>query len=148
MYCKNIKVVLTVVLSLLLVPTASSQASQNMPKLMVFGEQYRTLPANTSDKAQVVYYRAVSGAQKLSGANVYVDGHYHTSLLSGGFSTFCLLPGDHTLGHTRMMLHCIAEKLRSFIELNWKQGKLTISKSLRMVIQHRFLLRVLKLNKS
>lgn len=98
MYCKNIKVVLTVLLSLLLVPKVFGQTPQQMPKLMVFGEQYHALPVSLPDRARVVYYRVGSGEQKLPGANVYINGHYHTSLLPGGFSTFCLAPGENTLG--------------------------------------------------
>ncbi|VXD01318.1 conserved exported hypothetical protein [Enterobacterales bacterium 8AC] len=98
MYCKNIKVILTVLLSLALAPNVFSQTVQHAPKLTVFGEQYHALPATASDKARVTYYRAALGGQRLSGANVYVDGHYHTSLLPGGFTTFCLVPGEHTLG--------------------------------------------------
>ncbi|MBL5829177.1 hypothetical protein [Serratia fonticola] len=98
MYCKNIKVVLTVLLSLLLAPKVFSQTPQQIPKLMVFGEQYHALPASLPDRARVVYYRAGFKEQKLSGANVYINGHYHTSLLPGGFSTFCLASGEYTLG--------------------------------------------------
>ncbi|MFZ1873379.1 MAG: hypothetical protein WAU54_11500 [Chania sp.] len=98
MYCKKVNVVLTVVLSLLLAPVAFSQVSSSTPKLMVFGEQYHGLQAGKSDRARVIYYRTGSEAQKLPGANIYIDGRYHTSLLPGGFSTFCLVPGEHTLG--------------------------------------------------
>lgn len=98
MYCKNIKVAAMILLSLPLVPNAFSQTSQNVHKLKVFGEQYHESSVGKSDKTRVIYYRVGSEAQKLSGANVYIDGHYHTSLLPGGFSTFCLVPGEYTLG--------------------------------------------------
>ncbi|WP_152562901.1 MULTISPECIES: hypothetical protein [unclassified Serratia (in: enterobacteria)] len=98
MYCKKIKVALTGVLLLLFTPHAFSQKSSNIPKSRVFGEQYHELPTSKSDRTRVIYYRTGYEAQKLSGANVYIDGRYHTSLLPGGFSTFCLAPGEHTLG--------------------------------------------------
>ncbi|MEO6921324.1 MAG: OmpA family protein, partial [Collimonas sp.] len=31
-------------------------------------------------------------------ANVYVDGEFQTALLRGGYSSFCVAPGKHTLG--------------------------------------------------
>ncbi|WP_052767902.1 hypothetical protein [Enterobacter cloacae] len=32
------------------------------------------------------------------GANVYIDGRFHSTLQAGGFTVFCLIPGNHTLG--------------------------------------------------
>jgi OOP family OmpA-OmpF porin len=123
MYRKNTKVILTVLLSLALVPNVFSQTVQQMPKLTVFGEQYHTLPAIASDKARVIYYRTVSGEQRSSGANVYVDGHYHTSLLTGGFSTFCLLPGEHTLGAYRHDAPLYRGKTEELYRVKLEAGK-------------------------
>lgn len=63
-----------------------------------FGEKYKPLPPVVKELTQVVYYRADSGAVTTGPANVYVDGRYHTSLLPGGFTSFCLRAGTHMLG--------------------------------------------------
>ncbi|MCW6034476.1 hypothetical protein [Pantoea sp. JK] len=63
-----------------------------------FGEKYKPLPPVVKQLTQVVYYRANSGVLTSGPANVYVDGRYHTSLLPGGFTSFCLRAGTHMLG--------------------------------------------------
>lgn len=80
--------------SLLLATT--SDAILQTPE--VFGEQYQKNPPVVSQLTQVIYYRARAIQPDTRPANVYVDGRYHTSLLPGGFTRFCLKPGEHTLG--------------------------------------------------
>jgi OOP family OmpA-OmpF porin len=63
-----------------------------------FGEKYKPVPPVVKELTQVVYYRANSDVLTEGPANVYVDARYHTSLLPGGFTSFCLKPGNHTLG--------------------------------------------------
>lgn len=75
---------------------ATSDAMLQTPN--AFGEQYQRSPPVVSQLAQVIYYRAKSLQPQSDPANVYVDGRYHTSLLPGGFTRFCLKPGEHTLG--------------------------------------------------
>lgn len=72
-------------------------ASAELHSVSVFGEQYRPLPPVVREQSQIVYYRDKT-ANSPEPANVYVDGRYHTSLLPGGFTSFCLRPGQHTLG--------------------------------------------------
>lgn len=92
--CRN--TTLAMLLGMLLIPMAFAK-TQAPAGLQVFGESYQAVPAAAADQAQVVYYRSGEHA-KTSGANVYIDGHFHTSLLPGGFTTFCLPPGGHMLG--------------------------------------------------
>ncbi|MFU5484801.1 DUF2846 domain-containing protein [Pseudomonas aeruginosa] len=96
MYSKCRNTTLAMLVCMLLMPTAF--ANMEAPAgLKVFGEPYQAIPPAAADQAQVVYYRP--GAQaKAPGANVYINGHFHTSLLPGGFSAFCLPPGSHMLG--------------------------------------------------
>lgn len=63
-----------------------------------FGESYQKAIPVVSGVSQVVYYRADSGLSAPGAANIYLDGHYHTSLLPGGFTSFCVRPGQHVLG--------------------------------------------------
>lgn len=64
----------------------------------LFAEKFDvTLPV-VSELSQVIYYREHSARPMPAGANVYVDGEFHTTLLPGGFSAFCLRPGVHRLG--------------------------------------------------
>lgn len=63
-----------------------------------FGEKYKPLPPVVKELTQVVYYRASNGVMAAGPANVYIDGRYHTSLLPGGFTSFCMRAGTHTLG--------------------------------------------------
>ncbi|MNO40471.1 Outer membrane protein A precursor [compost metagenome] len=64
----------------------------------VFYAAYMGLPPVDVDQAQVVYYRSKEGVQRGGAAHVYIDREFHTGLLPGGFSSFCLAPGNHTLG--------------------------------------------------
>lgn len=64
----------------------------------VFYAAYVGLPPVAVDQAQVVYYRSQDGVQRNGAAHVYIDREFHTGLLPGGFTSFCLAPGSHTLG--------------------------------------------------
>lgn len=64
----------------------------------VFDATYVPVPPIGEDQAQVVYYRIQEGVQRQGSAHVYVDREFHTGLLPGGYSTFCMAPGSHTLG--------------------------------------------------
>lgn len=64
----------------------------------VFTAAYLGLPPVAVDQVQVVYYRSKEGVQRTGAAHVYIDRQFHTGLLPGGFTSFCLAPGSHTLG--------------------------------------------------
>lgn len=63
-----------------------------------FDEPYSPMPESGQNQAQVIYYRLDTGQGSPDGALLYVDGELHTSLLNGGYTRFCLNPGQHTLG--------------------------------------------------
>ncbi|MBC3438211.1 OmpA family protein [Pseudomonas sp. BW16M2] len=63
-----------------------------------FGDLYRPVAPVGTQQAQVVYYRAAAMGAQPGSANVYVDREFHTGLLPGGYSAFCVSPGTHTLG--------------------------------------------------
>ncbi|AZF49632.1 Outer membrane protein A precursor [Pseudomonas sp. R2-7-07] len=64
----------------------------------VFYAAYIPPPPVAVDQTQVVYYRSKDGVQRAGAAHVYIDREFHTGLLPGGFTSFCLAPGSHTLG--------------------------------------------------
>lgn len=64
----------------------------------VFAGTYVSVPPIGEDQTQVVYYRMAEGVQRQGAAHVYVDREFHSGLLPGGYSAFCLVPGAHTLG--------------------------------------------------
>lgn len=64
----------------------------------IFGTQYSTVAPVSDRQAQIVYYRANDGQAQKGAAHVYVDREFHTGLLPGGYSAFCVTPGSHSLG--------------------------------------------------
>ncbi|MFD4840400.1 OmpA family protein [Achromobacter sp. NPDC058515] len=74
------------------------QAAEARTSMAAFGQNYVPVTPATSEQAQLVYFRDGAAGQDAPGANVYIDGEYHTTLLPGGFTVICLAPGDHTLG--------------------------------------------------
>ncbi|ADG16480.1 OmpA/MotB domain protein [Paraburkholderia atlantica] len=80
-------------------PVTGSMSGAGTQPGKVFGQTYAPLGQVSSQQAQVVYYRdASAGAGRSAAADVYVDGDLHTALLPGGYSIFCVKPGEHTLG--------------------------------------------------
>lgn len=61
-----------------------------------FGQAWRSMPSAAADQVRIVYYRP-SDAIGNQPAHIYVDGEFQTALLAGGYSTFCLNPGVHSL---------------------------------------------------
>ena len=62
-----------------------------------FAESYQSVPAVAANQSQVVYYRDGTAGHLSSTAHVYIDNEFHTSLLPGGFTVFCIAPGTHGL---------------------------------------------------
>jgi OOP family OmpA-OmpF porin len=63
-----------------------------------FAERYVAFPPVGADQAQVVYFRSQAGIQQSGSAHVYINREFHTGLLPGGYTRFCLVPGTYTLG--------------------------------------------------
>ncbi len=60
-------------------------------------DRYQQHPPVVPQLTQIIYYRADNDSNA-QGAYIYIDGEFHTRLLPGGFTQFCLRPGKHTLG--------------------------------------------------
>lgn len=76
---------------------ASAEQFQANPG-QIFGATYSPVAPVSDGQAQVVYYRTSGVGQQKGAAHVYVDSEFHTGLLPGGYSTFCVVPGSRTLG--------------------------------------------------
>jgi OOP family OmpA-OmpF porin len=64
----------------------------------VFGDGYSQAAPVAKSQAQGIYYRPDVPGQQRGAAHVYVDRKFHTGLLPGGYTAFCVAPGAHTLG--------------------------------------------------
>ena len=78
------------VLSVLLLENAQAVVSQS-----AFTDAYQPVPPVSAGQSQVVYYRQGNAGDKAPAANVYVDGEFHSGLLPGGYTVFCIAPGSH-----------------------------------------------------
>ncbi|MGY2377462.1 OmpA family protein [Pseudomonas sp. SDO524_S393] len=76
---------------------ADQQYTYQSAAIQPFGNGYQPVAPVSDGQAQVVYYRGTDGQQR-GAANVYVDREFHTSLLPGGYTAFCVEPGSRTLG--------------------------------------------------
>jgi OOP family OmpA-OmpF porin len=76
-----------------------AQAQTQTPSIRLFGDVYRPVSQAAPDQVQVVFYRAGTPVDSAGGnaANVYVDGEFHTALVTGGYTRFCVAPGAHDL---------------------------------------------------
>ena len=62
-----------------------------------FAQVYKPVAAVASIQSQVVYFRSGQPMEAGGAANIYVDKQFHTGLLPGGFTAFCVAPGNHSL---------------------------------------------------
>lgn len=77
---------------------ASADSMAGSAAGQVFGNAYSAVAPVSDGQAKVVYYRTKGVGQQKGAAHVYVDREFHTGLLPGGYSTFCVVPGSRTLG--------------------------------------------------
>lgn len=84
---------LSVMLSSALFTLSAAHAA---PKEQAFAHLYQPVASVGKTQAQVIFYREADGRE--GGANVYVDGEFHSALLANGYTTFCVAPGNHSLG--------------------------------------------------
>lgn len=122
MHSRFKKFTLASLLAVLLVPSAFASTEQAI-KPQVFGALYTKVPSAAPDQAQVIYYRPAYDAPHTSGANVYIGGHFHTSLLPGGFTAFCLQPGSHQLGAYQNDAPLYRGKTEELYRVNLDAGK-------------------------
>lgn len=64
----------------------------------LLGKPYQAAAVTANDQSRVVYYRTSAEALGKGAANVYLDKEMVTALTPGGYSEFCVKPGQHTLG--------------------------------------------------
>ncbi|VWD54788.1 OmpA/MotB domain-containing protein [Burkholderia lata] len=64
----------------------------------VFGSTYAPVGTVASNQTQIVYYRPGTPTRGAQPAHVYVDDQFQTALLPGGYTTFCVVAGEHTIG--------------------------------------------------
>lgn len=62
-----------------------------------FADAYQPVPAVAANQSQIVYYRDGTPGHIANTAHLYIDNEFHTSLLPGGFTVFCVAPGGHGL---------------------------------------------------
>lgn len=62
-----------------------------------FADSYQSVPAVAANQSQVIYYREGVVGQRAKTAYVYIDNEFHTTLLPGAFTVFCIAPGAHGL---------------------------------------------------
>lgn len=86
------------VVCLLALPAAAF-ATKPRPAPAAVGAIYQSVPAVTSEQAQVILLRkALAGDAKPKGAaHVYVNREFHTGLMPWRYTRFCLPPGSHSL---------------------------------------------------
>lgn len=74
-----------------------SVCTWSMPSAQAFSHQYTPGIVAPTEQVQVIYYRAAEAIPTNGAANVYVDREFHSGLLPGGYTQFCLAPGKHML---------------------------------------------------
>ncbi len=98
---KRINILNVAVLSVALASAQFATAEEFKPGVVsskVFGTQYTPVAPVSEQQVQVVYYRTNAMGTQQGAAHVYVDREFHAGLLPGGFSSFCVAPGTHSLG--------------------------------------------------
>lgn len=72
---------------------ALAQAAPPVVNIESFGESFATALAAPTEQTRVFVYRSNKTNTPLP-VNIYLNGQYHASLLSGGYTEFCTAPGD------------------------------------------------------
>lgn len=67
--------------------------ANNPAVIEAFGAKYAGINRAPQKQARVFIYRSRQVFSK-DPVNIYLEGRYHTSLIGGGFSTFCAAPGN------------------------------------------------------
>lgn len=62
----------------------------------VFGQTYQPVAKVSENQVQIVFYR--DSATTNSAAHIYIDGEFQSALIPGGYTTFCVAPGSHSVG--------------------------------------------------
>lgn len=111
-----------------LVGSVSSAHSQDRPGIVridAFGDLYDVgRKPVVESQARIIFYRPIR-KQQPGAATLYVNGRYHTSLTSGGYSTLCLPPKSVEIGMRYLEVNRQASKdgFESIAKLDLKSGK-------------------------
>lgn len=89
----------------------------------VFGDPYTEFLPAAPDQAHVIYFRPALESTQAAGANLYIDGRFHTTLLPGGYTSFCLPPGYHLLGAYQNDAPFYKGKTEELYRVNLEAGK-------------------------
>ncbi len=71
------------------VPMPDHRVSRSQNVMEAFGEQFKVASRAPAAQARIFVYR-LADSQRPEPVNIYLDGRYHTSLLRGGYSEFCV----------------------------------------------------------
>lgn len=85
----------TLLASLMCAGALFTLPGQAAPSAAAYAESYSPVGAASNQQAQIVFYRTQGGSDA---SHVYIDSEFQSALLPGGFTTFCVAPGNHTLG--------------------------------------------------
>jgi len=88
---------LALVLSLSSAAAVHAQSNKDVTTISsvnieAYGDLFAASRPVNSQLSKVFFYRPTSVLAPQP-VNIYLDGHYHTSLLRGGFAETCMLPG-------------------------------------------------------
>ena len=70
----------------------SEPASASAQIIAKFGDKFQTAQRAPLQQSRVFVYRQAN-ATRTGPANIYLEGRFHTALLSGGYTEFCAAPG-------------------------------------------------------
>lgn len=76
----------------------SAQGVYKDSRINAFGDAFVPPASVSARQTQLIFYRVPQHSSVPGAASVYVNGAYHTSLVSGGFSVLCMPPGEVELG--------------------------------------------------
>lgn len=93
------------------------------PSEKAYGVVYQPVPAASAEQVRVVYYRTADESLGDTAAHLYVDREFHTGLLSGGYATFCMAPGTHSLGAYLNDAPTYKGKSANVFQANFQPGK-------------------------
>ncbi len=71
---------------------AVEPVSSNSPVIVKYGTKFLTAQRAPVQQARLIVYRQTN-ATRTGPVNIYLEGRFHTALLSGGYTEFCAAPG-------------------------------------------------------
>ena len=79
----------------------TNQAGANA-RIEVLGSLFTPTPPTATSQSRILVYRASDSTGLPGATSVFINGQYHTSLVSGGYSQLCLDPGTAEIGARQM----------------------------------------------